>query len=204
MSYDGKIIYERCWSIKINSDSNFQRYYFKFDEELNGLTISSPFMITEHTVIPRVGDTISFDSEFILNNVYTTLNDYKEASRNCYEREELPDNWRKLYGTDILSYFFPQKDGELMKDYKNRIYNFILKNYECSKYYSIIDKNTRLSKLKPTSGVYKMSKYIIDILHNISYEVIKVNHEYIDNFEKIFIITNVYLIGRKGREIEWE
>ncbi len=168
--------------IKENYDENYQVYHFKFEDGLNGLTIRE--MTIKSSVIPRIGETIKMNTDFI---------DFCLCFYNEDANFEEDDNER--YGKEELDCFFPQKENETENDYKRRVCNFINEHF-----YDVY--------LKEDESYDIMQSQIIDILDYTSFEIVKINR----TFEKDLLSTSlsrqrvdIYLLGKfETEDFKWE
>jgi hypothetical protein len=168
--------------IQEKSDKNYQVYHFKFENDLNGLTIHE--MTIKGSIIPRLGETININAGFIDHCL-------------CFFNEEIYNNMSRgddKYAKEQLGCFFPQKENETESDYKHRIYNFINKHfYDC-------DSEENLD-------YYLAASYILETIEYISFEVVKINrtftHESLtsDSIQRI----DIYLLGKfETEDFKWE
>lgn len=188
-----------CWNDdRVIANPNYilnrQYYHIKVVDDLDGLNIGET-VIENNPIIPRIGETITIPANFITKCMCYRDNEFEDELHKEKKWRELD----KFWGEDVLDYLFPQKIGELKKDYKHRLYNFILKH-----------GRRDYSSLKETSGDHIMADCILDIIDDLEYKVINVNYclnPCIESIEtvprKSYIETNIYLLGKKG-DSKWE
>lgn len=179
-----------------NDIKNRQYYYIKVVDDLDGLNICET-VIENNPIIPRIGETITIPADFMIKCMCYRDNEFEDELRKEKKWREIDKCW----GEDVLDYFFPQKTGELKKDYKHRLYNFILKH-----------GRRNYSSLKETSGDHIMANCILDIINDLEYKVINVNYclnpciEFTEKTipRKSYVETNIYLLGKKKGDFKWE